>query len=152
MADLDAIVRGLAANLVPLRTTNVVGQVSPYLLENPSPPSLQIAGVASIDYDEHGFAGGEDGWLVLVEAALGRVSDVGSQTLLNRLLSDSSVKTAIESDTRLTSRLSVDGRTVTANQAAAALWVKCRRYRGPSRVPFRDGDMLLATWEVEVAA
>lgn len=149
MADLDAIARGLAANLVPLRTANVVGQVSPYPLVNPSPPMLQVAGVAAIEYDEHGFgSSGEDTWTVLVEAVLGRISDRGAQTLLYRLLSESSVKTAIESDPRLTSRLSVDGRTVSTGQASAALWVKCRRYRGQSR----DGDLLYATWEAEVAA
>lgn len=149
MADLDAIARGLAANLATLRTSGVVGQVSAYPLENPTPPTLQVAGVATIDYDEHGFgSAGEDTWTVLVEAVLGKVSNVGAHTLLYRLLSESSVKTAIEADTRLTSRLSADGKTVAANQAAAATWLKCRRYRGQSR----DGDLLYATWEVEVAA
>lgn len=149
MADLDAIARGIAANLATLRTANVVGQVSAYPLENPSPPTLQVAGVATIDYDEHGFGiTGEDTWTVLVEAVLGRVSDVASQTLLYRLLSESSVKTAIESDPTLTQRISVDGNAITTGQPAAALWAKCRRYRGQSR----DGDLLYATWEVEVAA
>lgn len=149
MADLDAIARGLAANLAALRTSGTVGQVSAYPLENPSPPTLQVAGVATIDYDEHGFgATGEDTWTVLIEAILGRISNHGSHTLLYQLLSESSVKTAIESDTRLTSRLSVDGKTIATGQTAAAVWVKCRRYRGQSR----DGDLLYATWEAEVAA
>lgn len=154
MADLDAIRRGLAANLATLRTAGTVGQVSAYLLENPTPPSLQVAGVDTIDYDEHGFgSAGEDNWRILIEAALGKVSDTGSQDLLNTLLSESSVKTAIEADTKLTSRLSANGQTVTTGQSAAALWVKCRRYRGQSRVVFPNGaELLLATWEVEVAA
>lgn len=153
MADLDAIRQGLAANLVPLRTAKIVGQVSAYLLDNPQPPCLQVAGVDETDYDTGGYgAGSSDTWTILVEAALGLVNEMGAQKVLNALLETDAVKDALESDITLTSRLQDNG-VVLAGQAAAAEWVKVRRYRGQTRFRFPSGaEMLLATWETEVQA
>lgn len=152
MADMEAIRRGLAANL---RATLPIGegQVSPYLLENPTPPCLQVGGLDGVDYTTLGFGHGGDTHRFVIEACLGRSSDVGAQKLLDELLSgSSSVKRALESNRTLTSRLREDG-TVQTGHAAAADWVKCREYRGQSRFTLPNGvEVLLASWLVEVAA
>lgn len=152
MADLDAIRQGLAANLVPLRTAGIVGQVSAYLLDNPTPVSLQVVGVDQAEYDTQGFGANQHSWTFIVEAALGLVSDIGAQKTLNGLLETNAVKDALETDRLLTSRLGDTGQ-VTTGHTAAAQRLKVTRYRGHGRARFPNGvELLLATWEVEVTA
>jgi hypothetical protein len=150
MADLKTIREGLAGNLAALRQAKVVGQVSPYLLDNPTPPSLMVAGVEQFEF--LGF-GETARWTILVEACLGLTADVGSQDVLNRLLAPTgatSVVAAAEADQRLTSRLDVRG-VLTTGQAPAADSVAFSGYRGQSRFQLRNGsDVLLAVWAFEV--
>lgn len=152
MADLDAIRRGLAANLRDALPAGD-GHVGAYMLDSPTPPALQVVGLDEIDYDTLGYGGAGDTHLLIVEAVLGRFSDIGSQKTLDNLLSGAdSVKAALESDKLLTSRLEDDG-TVTTGQPAAAEWLKVRRYRGQTRFALPNGnEVLLASWLVEVAA
>ena len=152
MADLDAIRRGLAANLKQALPGSA-GQVSPYMLDNPTVPSLQVIGLDEIEYDTLGFGRGGDDHFFILEAALGRSSDTGAQRKLVELLSTgSSVKEAAESDGRLTKRLLDDG-TVLEAQAPAAEYVHVTRYRGQSRFAIPSGpEVLLASWVCKVGA
>jgi hypothetical protein len=127
-------------------------QVSAYLLDNPTPPSLMVAGVDSdgVTYPTFGDAVRVT---LLVEACLGFVSDIGSQKALNRLLASSgetSVVEAGEADQSLTSRLKDNGQILTAQEAVADS-VSFQGYRGQSRfiLPNR-AEVLLATWAFEV--
>lgn len=152
MADLAAIRSALAANLrVALPAGD--GLVSPYLLDNPTPPALQVAGLEKIDYDTLGFGGSGDTHLFIVEGVFGRSTDIGAQKVLDGLLSGTdSVKAAVEGNQTLTSRLLETGDVLTG-QSALADWVKCREYRGQSRFALPNGvEVLLASWLVEVAA
>lgn len=99
MASLSAIRAGLAANLAGLAE-----QVSPYMLANPSPPTLQVMGPENIDYlvtmDRSASR-----WTVIVQGFVpGEIGDVPAQELLDAWLSDAgaySVRLALESDTTL---------------------------------------------------
>lgn len=152
MADVQTIREGLAGNLAALRENGTVGQVSPYLLDNPTPPSLLVAAVDSFEF--LGF-GESVRWTILVEACLGLVSDIASQEILNKLLAPSgatSLVAAVEADERLTSRLDVAG-VLTANQAPAADSVAFAEYRGQNRFTLRNGaEVLLAVWAFEVVS
>jgi|DewCreStandDraft_4_1066084.scaffolds.fasta_scaffold46081_4 hypothetical protein len=150
MADLRAIREGLAGSLATLRANGTVGQVSPYLLANPTPPSLMVAAVD--EYEFLGF-GTSVRWTILVEACLGLAADVAAQELLNKLLAPTgatSVVAAAEADQRLTSRLDRSGFLHTG-QAPAADSVAFAAYRGQSRFQLRNGfEVLLAVWAFEV--
>lgn len=151
MADFDDIRRGLAANLTVLRPDY---QVSAYLLDDPSPPTLQVAGVESIDYDTGGYGDRADTHSFVIEACFSGTSDIGSQQLLDALLAPTgatSLKAAVEADRTLTSRLLDDG-TVQTSQPAAVAYLRVTAYRGQSRFTLPNGtDVLLASWTVEVA-
>lgn len=153
MADIDAIRRGLAANLAVLKP-DTVGQVYPYLLQNPSPPSVMVSGIEAggIDYISYGDS---VSIMFLIEVCLGVVSDIGAQKLLGSLLASSgatSLVTAVQADRRLTSRMGDDGR-VTADEGAAADAVAFEGFRGqtPFTLPNRT-EVLLATFAVQVLA
>lgn len=157
MATLADIRAALAANLVTLRTAEVVGQVSGYMLDNPTMPSIQVVGVApdGIDYDAGGFVDPPDlEWRIVIEVALGFVTDVGAQDVLNQLLAPSgstSLRAAVETNPTLTSRFSETTGRVTTGQTALADYVHVNRYRGQTRHTFSNGtEALLASWEVLV--
>lgn len=163
MADLTDIRRGLAANLAVLKVAagftakgvKPIGQVSPWLLDNPTPPSVLIAGVEAEGLDYLGFGSSSISATFLVEACLGTVSDIGSQKLLSALMAadgTTSLVAALEADGRLTSRLGDDGR-VTTDQDPAATSVAVQGYRGQSRIKLGNTtEVLLATWAVQVLA
>lgn len=156
-AALADIRSALAANLEALRTAGVVGQVSAYLLDNPTTPSVQVAGLVQdgAEYDAGGFTDPPAvAWHLSIEAVLGAVSDTASQDVLNDLLAptgSTSLRAAIEANQTLTSRYVESTRTVTTGQTALADYVHLARYRGQSRHTFPNGsEMLLAAWEVLV--
>lgn len=154
MAQLDDIREGLAANLYALKTDGVVGHVSPYFQENAQSPSVHVPGLAPFEY---GMGFGEEGgdeFALLIEAIIGRATDIGSQKTLNALLATSgttSLKRAAESDGQLTSRMDDKG-VITTGQAAAASYVLVARYLGQSRTVVNNAEMLVATWAVRVGA
>lgn len=154
MAQLDDIREGLAANLYALKTAGTVGHVSAYMQENPQTPSVHVVGVAAFDYGLGFGDGAGDEWTVLIEALLGKTTDIGSQKKLNDLLATSgatSLKVAVEADRQLTSRLSDDGK-VTEDQAAACSHLLVSRYQGQSPVVIGGAQLLAATWAVRVIA
>lgn len=154
MADLQTIREAIAGNLHALKANDTVVQVSAYLLDNPTPPSLMVAGVAEDGVDPLGYsdAGGVS-WTILIEAALGRTSDIGSQKLLNKLLTptgSTSLIAAVQADRKLTKRLS-DAGVLTTGQAAAASDLAFAGYRGQVSFVLENGSrVLLATWAFTV--
>lgn len=154
MAQLDDIREGVAANLYALKTAGTVGHVSAYLQENPQTPSVHVVGIAPFDYGLGFGDGAGDEWTVLIEALVGRATDIGSQKTLNALLATagtSSLKVAVESNRTLTSRLS-DAGVVTTGQPAACSHLLVSRYMGQSRTVVSSAEMLVATWAVRVIA
>ena len=142
----------MAAVLRDATAPPLLAQVSAYMLDSPTTPSVCVMGVDEIDYDAGGFSARDDSWTLIVEAALGRVSDINAQKILNELLNSSganSMKAAIESDLTLTKRL-VNGLVVT-DQTAAITELRVTRYRGQQRfvLPNRV-EVLLASWLVQV--
>lgn len=129
-------------------------QVSLYLLDNPTPPTVQIAGIENIDYDIQFQAGGYqavgDKLTVQVEAALQKSTDKAAQAQLDRLHSADGLKAAIESDHKLQSRLEDDG-TITISQPPACDDLRVTEYIGASDFTTRSGkQVLLASWRVEI--
>lgn len=152
MADINAICEGLAANLTELLDDDIVKTVTPWLDDNPTMPSVQVAGVQAMTRDAFG-----DSYQItlLVQALIGRASDQHSQKLLNQLVSGdgvTSVWDAIESNRTLTSRFTpADG--LTANQQPAADDVAVVSYDGAARFTNQNGvDALVGTWTVTVLA
>jgi hypothetical protein len=150
--DLTDIREALAANMHTLLHSELVKQVSPWLLDNPTLPCLQVAGVRNIEYDQ-AFQRGGDSLFIVIEAAIGRATDVGAQKTLDRLLAASgptSLKAAVEADTSLTSRYNVDdGLRHDFEPACDDLQVET--YEGQARFTFPTAtDALLATWIVQV--
>lgn len=154
MADLQTIRSALAANLYPLRANRTVVQVSPYLLDNPTPAALLVAAVDDFEVLTFSPIDPAVRWTILIEAVLGKTSDVGSQRVLNSLLAPTgatSLVEAVEADQRLTSRLADDGTTLTTGQSEAADSVAFSEYRGQSRFTLENGmTVLLAVWAFEV--
>jgi hypothetical protein len=156
LADLDDIFAGLGANLAALKQAEIaprqplIQQVSAYLLDNPSPPSVMVAGVDVDGVDFQTFGREDVAWTILIEVCLGRVSDIGAQKLLRKLLAgtgETSLVQAVEANQTLTSRLLDDG-TVQTDQDAAAEKVTFAGYRGQTqfRFPGQEAPVLLATW------
>lgn len=154
MAVFDDICRGLAANLATIQGF----QVSPWFLDHPAPPTLQVSGVEDIEYDVAFPRAGvsHDMWNVEIEACIPRGQDISAQMLLAALLSpdgDSSLKAAIEADPqndRLTKRMQ-DDLSVTTGHDPACDDLHVMKYRGAARHRLEDGtDVLLATWTVQV--
>ena len=157
MADLDAISQGLAANLAALKQAELaprqplIVQVSSFYLDRPSPPSAMVVGVDEIEYDT-AFQRGGDSWVLLIEVVLGTISDVGGQSVLRKLLAptgDTSLKTAVESDRRLTSRMDSQGR-ITADHDPACDDLRVTNYRGQRKVAIGGAEALSAVWAVQV--
>lgn len=154
MAQLDDIREGIAANLYALKTNRTVGHVSAYMQENPQTPSLHVVGIQPFEYGLGFGSGAGDEWLVLIEAVLGRVTDIGGQKTQNALLAtsgDTSLKVAVEADRQLTSRLGDDGK-VTANQTPACSDLIVSSYLGQSRPIMGGAELLVSAWAVRVIA
>ena len=129
-------------------------QVSLYLLDNPTPPTIQIAGIENIDYDQtfqvDGYQAVGDKLTVQVEAALQKSTDKAAQAQLDRLHSAEGLKAAIESDRKLQARLEDDG-SILISQPAACDDLRVTEYLGASDFTTRGGkQVLLASWRVEV--
>lgn len=148
MPELDDIRQGLAANLAAIPDT----QISAYMLDNPTPGMLQVAGLDEIEYDR--TYGRDDTLFVVIEGCASLASgDIGSQKRFDRWLASSgaeSVKAAVESDKTLTKRLQPDG-TVQTGQPAAADALRVTRFRGYRRQRLENGtEVLLGDWIVQV--
>jgi hypothetical protein len=139
MADLTTMRTGLAANLSTL--TGI--QVSPYMLANPTPPTIHLypgGPAGDIEYDL-AMARGLDQWTFTVQAFVALAADIGSQVKLDQFIAPSgaqSVKAALESDDTL-------GGTVASVQV-----VSCSGYR--IYVAEGRGPMIGAEWHVEILA
>lgn len=102
-ATLEQIRVALAANLTTLSGAPANVQVSAYMLGNPQPPTLQVMGPDTIQYDQ-AMRRGLDYWTLIVQGFVGAIADIGAQVNLDQWLAPSgslSVKTAIESDRTL---------------------------------------------------
>lgn len=98
MAEIRA---GLLANLDAVYGSTV--QTSAYMLSNPTPPTIQVMGSDSVEYDQT-MARGLDYWHLIVQGFVGAVADVGAQTNLDLWIAPSgvlSVKAAIQADRTL---------------------------------------------------
>lgn len=152
MADFDDIRRGLAANLATLKPGY---QASPYLLANPTPPMVQVAGIRTIEYDiafqnSSGYDLTGDRIIVVLEACLRTSIDIAGQQELDRLHGPSSLKAAVESDDKLTSRM-LDNGSVEPGHAPACDALRVTDYTGQAQFTLENGTkVILATWEVEV--
>lgn len=130
-------------------------QVSPYLLDNPQAPMIQIAGLEHADYDIEfqsaaGYQAEGDRLLVQIEACLQRTSDRVAQEQLDALHAANGLKHAAETDRQLTSRLNDDG-TIDISQAPAADDLRVTEYLGSAPFTTPKGvQVLLATWRVEI--
>lgn len=133
---LEGIRFALAANL---GTIIPEVQVSPYVLSEPTPPTIQVVLPGAITYDLAMRRGG-DQIFATVQAVVSFTSDIGSQVFLDALLAPSgvsSVKTALEADDTLGGHaedLHVTGAT------------------GPVQATVGSGPVLLAEWAVTIWA
>lgn len=148
MPEIDDIRRGLAANLRSIPDCGV----SAYFKEAPDPPMLQVVGFANIDYLEqsHGDPGGT--LLLVIEGVSGRTVDIGAQMLFDQWLNiggPRSVKDAIESDYRLTSRMRDNG-TVVSDQEPACDSLVVQSFQGYRRGMVGTVAHLLGEWVVQV--
>lgn len=148
--DLTAIREGLAANLHVCLEEQSVKQVSPWLLDNPAAPSLQVAGVR--DMSRLDFGSGAS-ITMAVEVAIPQASAADSQKQLDRLVLGgddiTSVWDAIEADPTLSSRFTPHAGLTDSTPACDSLAVVS--YEGQSRYVFPNGvEALLGTWVVQV--
>jgi len=93
MATLTEIREAMAAALEGV----VDGQISAWMLSNPTPPTIFIF-PDEIDYDGS-FGRGHDEWALTVMAMVGLASDIAAQQKLDEMLApsgSSSVKDALE--------------------------------------------------------
>jgi hypothetical protein len=146
MAELEQIRQGLAANLRAIADC----QVSAYLLDNPTPPTLEVVGPDEATATTFGRASETLG--MIVHGIAGLVSDIGAQKRLDRWWATSgaeSVVAAIEADRQLTSRLLEGGRVETGQTAAADTLVVLRK-GGYQIFNLPGGRYVGAEWTVQV--
>jgi len=94
---LAQIRTAIAANL---SATDTDVQVSPYLLESPIGPTLQVKGPDDVEYNE-AMGRGMGIWTIVVQGFAGTGFSQGAQNLLDQWVSVNGVKAAIESDRTL---------------------------------------------------
>lgn len=100
--DLEVIRPAIGVNLATLVAAEEM-QFTPYMLAEPTPPTVQVLGAGDLIYDIAMQRGGDQNE-VLVQAFVSMVTDIGGQMKLDRFLKSSgpsSMKEAIESDTTL---------------------------------------------------
>lgn len=132
--------QGLATNLAAIPEV----QVSAYILSNPTPPTIWVAGI-STEYDRtmgRRVTGGKytDEYTALVQGFVPFTEDVGHAMLLDTFLAASgtfSVKAAIEADRTLAG-------------AADDCWVSAATQ--PQLSTFLTMSLLLAEWTVTIIA
>lgn len=130
---------GLKANLDPAFD----GQVSAYMLAQPTAPAMHIY-PADIEYDL-ALGRGLDKWTFTVQALVQLSTDIGSQKTLDAYIAASgakSIKTAIESDQTLAGAL-----TINPGERPVHV-VSCTGYR--VIVPVSGGPVLGCDWSVEI--
>lgn len=135
MTALAPIREGLATNI---RTVFTAGQVSAYMLSQPTPPCAWPY-PSEIDYDQ-AMQRGFDELQVKVLALMPLTDDVGSQVMLDELLASSgsnSMKAAIESDKTL---------------AGVVLDLIVESCTGYFTYQLTSGPCLGAEWVVRIAA
>jgi hypothetical protein len=149
LADLDAICQGLAALLRTTLPANE-GHVFAYFQDEPPTPCLQVASIESVTNTD--FGDGMD-IRVLVEAVVGKVSEIKAQKRLRELVSSDAVAEAVESDQTasgaLFDRLDETG-TLTEDVGAAADAVAYVSYRGDARLQRGQSSYLIGTFEIQV--
>jgi hypothetical protein len=99
MAGIQQLRTGIANNLAAA-LTNI--QVSPYLLDNPTPPACHVV-PGPVTYDQ-AMQRGVDTLEFRVQLFVGSVADIGAQKLLDQYMDGSggqSVKQAVQSDPTL---------------------------------------------------
>ena len=105
MGTLKGIRMGLAANLASIEGV----QISPYMLTNPTVPTLEVFPDPESNVQYHkAFANGVSKWVMCVRGIAGAVTDIGGQETLDEWLEMSgptSVFAAIESETTLDGRV-----------------------------------------------
>lgn len=144
MTTIDDGRRAIAANLRAVLPASE-GFVSPYFVDAPKLPALQVVGVS--DYEVADIGGGMR-YEVGVEAMLGRVVDRAAQMLLDEWIHTGGVVNALDSSINpLTSRL-LDNGTI-AEEEADAGQLNYLRYGGPAKLPRGGVEVLIATWFCE---
>lgn len=102
MFDLEVIRPAIGTNLAHLIELEEL-QFTPYMLAEPTPPTVQVLGAGDIYYDVAMQRGGDQNE-VIVQAFVSLVADIAGQVKLDRLLrssGDSSMKEAIQRDCTL---------------------------------------------------
>ena len=135
---IAAIRQGLATNLATIPEV----QVSAYILSNPTPPTVWVMG-ATTDYDRtmgSRRTGNRytDEYTATIQAIVSLNEDIGSQALLDNLLSPSgtySVKAALEADPTL-------------GGVCDSLWVS--NASAPAVSTFLTSPLLLSEWSVTI--
>lgn len=142
MFDLTAVRAGLAAQLTSLAAAEGL-QVTPYMLNEPTPPFVDIF-PDEIEYDVASRRGGDMN-MIVVRASVGFVSDQGAQVKLDRLLASSgasSMKAALET------KASGQGTVTLSNIVDDLRVVSCSGYRVFERPGGRS--VLAATWSLQI--
>lgn len=143
---INDIRRGLAANLRALEDC----QVSPWLLDSPTGPTLQVAGFEGIDYAQS--YGQTSSLEVVIEGATPLAGGIrGAYERFDVwLLGDDSVWDSLEANQTLTSRLRDNG-SVLENQSPVADAVAVQEFRGYRRTRLANNiEVLLGDWLVQV--
>jgi hypothetical protein len=147
MASLTDIRLGLAANLAVLNQATGI-QVLPYLIANPTPPTVLLFPVASENtrYDL-AMGRGLDQWDFAVQAFVGATTDIGAQATLDKFIASSgplSIKAALEKKDGPNGEVTLGGLVSDVNVTT------CTGYR----IYLREGGgaVLGAEWTVEVWA
>lgn len=146
MSTLAAIRAGLVTNLNVLKTTYQDMQISPYILSNPTLPTIWVKPTPGGVTEYHqametmGNPDGQLTWSITVQAFVATGGDITAQMVLDELLNTTgphSVKAAIEADKTL---------------AGAAEDLVVRRVTSYQEYQRADGTMALgAEWVVEVS-
>ena len=145
--DVEAIARGLAANLCVLKPD---WQVSLFLLDSPTPGAIQVGTITEVEYQTFGTDSAIMTWSV--EACLQHHQDVSLWTKLRQLQDGGvyDIKAAIEADTQLQSRMADDG-AITISQEPACDDLEAVFAGLQPRVSLEAGVIVaLATWNVRV--
>lgn len=130
--------------------------MTPYLLDDPSPNSLCVAGASSAEFDvQFRGTGGTlvgDQYDIVVEAALQKNPDIQWQRVLRQLLAatgSTSLRAAIEAN-KLTARMNDEG-VVTTGHDPACDDLHVTGFRGQSTFMTPAGiEVALAEWTVQV--
>jgi len=91
--------QGIADNLSDAYGTDV--QVSPYALEAPIAPTLQVKAPDDVEYNESMGHGPLSIWTMIVQGFAGSAFSQGAQNRLDEWVSVAGVKAAIEADRTL---------------------------------------------------